>query len=74
MQNKNEYNFLFLGYDWLFVTTDQAHGVVVDWQIDPDAARLEPGSFQPVVTAAYENNFTITLDKRNREFYLGSTL
>ena len=56
-----------IGYNWLYVTTDQPHGTVVNWSIDPDASRLEPGSFQPTVSAAFDRNFAILLNKNERK-------
>ncbi len=57
------------GYNWLWVSTDQAHGTIVQWLIDPNAYQTEPGSFQPIVESTYDGNTTIIISQDNRKYF-----
>jgi hypothetical protein len=59
-----------LGYNWLWVSTDQPHGTLVNWAIEPNAEKLEPGSFQPFVQSSYDGNNTILINQDNRKILL----
>ncbi len=61
---------ILLGYNWLWVSTDQPHGTLVNWAIEPNAEKLEPGSFQPFVESSYDGNNTILINQDNRKILL----
>ena len=54
----------------MWVSTDQAHGVIVQWDIEPNAETLEPGSFQPFVSSIYVGNNTILINRDARKLYV----
>ena len=60
---------LISGYNWLFVTTDQPYGNIVTWTTEANASRLEPGSFQPVVSATFDRNFSILLNNNKCKIF-----
>ena len=49
----------YQGSRWLYVESDQSHGTVVKWDVDP-AASLMPGSFEPIVNVTY----TVSSDEK----------
>jgi len=50
------------GYNWMFASSDEPHGTVVEWSREPNSDSLEPGSFQPLLKAFYSGSVSITLD------------
>lgn len=53
---------------WLHVETDQSHGTVVQWQIDP-SAKLMPGSFEPIVNCSYQSITRIPIGSEGFESF-----
>ena len=53
------------GYGWLFIGTDEPHGTVVKWS---EESPKEAGSFQPVVNAFYERNFSVILNPEQGKY------